>query len=382
MKTIYLDNSATTQPYAEVVDTYAKALQQYYGNPSSLHHVGIEAEKMLAAARQIAADLLQVERDEIFFTSGGTEGNNLALFGVAREYAKRGKHLIVSQVEHSSVLEVFRQLEKEGFEVTYLPVDRHGRISIRDLEQAIREDTILVSIMCVNNEIGTIQPIAEIGTILSKHPKVHFHVDAVQAFGKIPVIPKAWRVDLLTLSGHKFHGPKGTGLLYKSKKTRLHPLMIGGGQEEGVRPGTQNVPGIIAFTKAMRISAENTLKFGKEVGHLRELLWQGIENIPGLFINSPKDGAPHILNFSAPGIKAEVLLHSLEEKGIFVSTKSACSSKEESISHVLEAIKLPKERAKSAIRVSLSRFNTKEEIEYVVLTLRDTIEKLKRITKV
>ncbi len=379
---IYLDNSATTKPYTEVIEVYTKALQEYYGNPSSLHQLGANAAKVLQAAREVSANLLQVSPEEIIFTTGGTEGNNLAILGVAFQYSRRGKHLITSQIEHSSVLHTFRYLEQQGFEVTYLPVDHQGHISITDVEKALRSDTTLVSIMHVNSEIGTIQPIAEIGKLLSKRPKTIFHVDAVQSYAKIPVSPKSWGIDLLTVSGHKLHGPKGTGLLYKAEKIRLQPLQYGGGQENGLRSGTENVPGIIAFTKAMRMSSERQRQFETEVGSLRKRLWQGLEAIPDVTINSPQIGVPHILNFSVPGIKPEVMLHALEEKGIYVSTKSACSSKEESISHVLQAIDLPIDRSKSALRISLSSFNTVTEIDYTLEKIKEMIIELKEIAKV
>lgn len=379
---VYLDNSATTIPYPEVVDVYTKALKEYYGNPSSLHRLGAEADKVLTAARQMAANLLQISPEEVIFTSGGTEGNNLAISGVAFQYSRRGKHLITTQIEHSSVLNTFHFLENQGFEVTYLPVDANGMISLDDLKKSIRSDTILVSIMHVNSELGTIQPIEEVGSLLRNFSKIIFHVDAVQSFAKIPVKPKIWGIDLLTLSGHKFHGPKGTGLLYKSKNIQLQPLMFGGGQEFGFRSGTQNVPGVIAFTKAMRMSSDRQSQFQSDVGGLRDRLWHELEQIPGITINSPMVGAPHILNISAVGIKPEVMLHALEDKGVYVSTKSACSSKEESISHVLQAIHLPIERAKSALRISLSNFNTLEEINYAIQMIKETISELYGIAKV
>lgn len=379
---IYLDNSATTRPYPEVIEVYTRSLQEYYGNPSSLHQMGAEASKVLHAARQVAAKLLQASPEEIIFTTGGTEGNNLAILGAVRHYAGRGRHIITSQIEHSSVLNTFQYLESHGFEVTYLPVNHQGHICINDLESAIRTDTILVSIMHVNSEIGSIQPIAEIGQLLSKYPKIIFHVDAVQSFAKIPLKPKSWGIDLLTLSGHKFHGPKGTGLLYKAKKIQLQPLQFGGGQENGFRSGTENVPGIIAFTKAMRMSSDRQAQFHEEVGLLRSRLWQGLKAIPDVSINSPMDGAPHIVNISVVGIKPEVMLHALEEKGVYVSTKSACSSKEETISHVLQAIQLPLDRAKSALRISLSSFNTAAEIDETLAKIQETITELKGIAKV
>lgn len=380
---IYLDNSATTKPYPEVIEVMAKSMNDYFGNPSSLHKLGVEAERVLTAARKTAAGLLGVLQEEIIYTSSGSEGNNLAIMGIAGSYGERGKHIITSQVEHSSVLEPFRRLERQGFEVTYLPVDRWGRISLTQLEEHLRSDTILVSIMHVNNEIGTIQPIEEIGELLKKYPKTVFHVDAVQSFGKLWINPKKFGIDLLTISGHKFHGPKGVGLLYKNQQVQLDPLILGGGQENGLRSGTENVPGIIAFTKAMRMSLDRMEQFQREVSKMRNRLLEGINGITGIKINSPiENSAPHIINFSVPGIKPEVLLHLLEEKGILVSTKSACSSKESKISHVLKATGIPEDQAKGAIRISLSLDNTMEEINYTIDALNAIIPNLKKVMRV
>lgn len=362
-----------------MIDVYSKALQEYYGNPSSLHQIGVQADKVLASAREMAASLLEVLPEEIIFTTGGTESNNMAILGAVQSYRNRGKHLITTQIEHSSVLNTFTELQNRGFDVTYLPVDRNGVISVSDLEKALRPDTILVSIMHVNSEIGSIQPIAAIGELLERYPKIIFHVDAVQSFAKIALHPKKWAIDLLSISGHKFHGPKGTGLLYKSKKISLAPIQFGGGQEYGLRSGTQNVPGIIAFTKAMRLSKERQVFFETEVRVLRERLWQGLQAVQEVSINSPQDGAPHILNISVDGIKAEVMLHALEKRGIMVSTRSACSSKEEKISYVLEAIQLPRDKAISALRISLSSFTTAEEIDKTIHAIKQCIIELKGI---
>lgn len=373
---IYLDNSATTFPYPEVIDVYHKALHDYYGNPSSLHRIGSEADQVLQGARKVIANLLQVLPEEIIFTSGGTEGNNMAIQGVAHQYKSRGKHIITSQIEHASVLHTCQHLERLGFDVTYLPVNADGVVSVEDVKDAMRPDTILVSIMHVNSEIGSIQPIREIGALLAQYPKVIFHVDAVQSIAKLPVKPKEWGIDLLTISGHKFHGPKGTGALYKAKHIQLQPVVFGGGQEFGYRSGTQNVPGIIAFTKAFRISMERQSHFQQSVGELRQYLWRKLAGINRIVINSPREGAPHILNISVMGIKPEVMLHALEKRGVMVSTRSACSSKEEKISHVLQALHLPYERAASALRLSLSSFNTKEEMDRTVEAIQDCIREL------
>lgn len=373
---IYLDNSATTVPYPEVMDVYNQASKEYYGNPSSLHKIGSEADKVLRSAREVAANVLHIFPDEIIFTAGGTEGNNMAIQGVAYRYRERGKHLITTQIEHASVLNTFKHLESEGYSVTYLPVDRNGHVAVTEVEAAIRKDTILVSIMHVNSEVGVVQPIAAIGDIVKKHPKIIFHVDAVQSFGKIPLHIKKWGIDLLTLSGHKFHGPKGAGLLYKAEKVALQPLFFGGGQEFGLRSGTQNVPQIIAFTKALRMSAERQSHFNEQVGRLRERLWGGLETIHEAVINSPKEGAPHIVNVSFIGIKPEVMLHALEKRGILVSTKSACSSKEQKTSHVLEAMHVPVQQAQSALRFSLSSFTTEREIDATIVAIKQCVIEL------
>lgn len=374
---IYLDNSATTPPYPEVVDVVQKAMLSYFGNPSSLHQKGVEAENLLKQARTVSAQALQCKPSEIIFTSGGTEGNNAAIKGVAFQYQSRGKHVITTAVEHPSVYDAFGQLESFGFEVTYLPVNREGRVSLQDVKQAIRPDTILVSIMHVNNELGTIQPIGEIGTFLKLHPRILFHVDAVQSFGKVPFKMKNWGIDLLTLSAHKFHGPRGTGILAKREGIALMPLLAGGGQEGGYRSGTENIPGIAGLAKAIRMTAESQ---GKTMIHLQKLIQElrlGLETIPECVINTPQNGsAPHIMNISFPGMKAEVLVHALEEHGIMVSTKSACSSKVQEPSRVLLATGVKREQAISSIRVSLGAATQMEEIQLFLKGLKESLARI------
>ena len=379
---IYLDNSATTKPLPEVMDSFVKVSKEYFGNPSSLHGIGGQAEKLLSQARSQVTQLLSVKQKEIYFTSGGTEGNNLAIKGIAFAYKDRGKHLITTTIEHASVRESFKQLESMGFEVTEIPVDSNGRVHVVDIEKAIRPDTILVSVIHVNNEVGTIQPIEEIGQLLKKHPKILFHVDHVQGIGKVPLDLNESHVDLCTISAHKFHGLKGNGLLFVRDGVMIHPLFTGGSQEGKVRSGTENVAGVVCMSKALRLILD---KLQTELEQLRKVsneLRKGLEKIDGIVINTPeKFAAPHILNFSVPHVKSEVFVHALEEKDIFVSTTSACSSKQKTISNTLVAMGIPEERAGSAIRVSLSYYNTLDEVKKVLSAVEQTVEGLRKVMK-
>ncbi len=379
---IYLDNSATTKPLPEVIDSFVKVSKDYFGNPSSLHGIGGQAEKLLSQARSQVAQLLSVKQKEIYFTSGGTEGNNLAIKGIAFAYKDRGKHLITTTIEHASVRESFKQLESMGFEVTEMPVDYNGRVHVADIEKAIRPDTILVSVMHVNNEVGTIQPIEEIGQLLNKYPKILFHVDHVQGIGKVPLDLNKCNVDLCTISAHKFHGLKGNGLLFVRDGVNIHPLFTGGSQEGKVRSGTENVAGIVSMSKALRLILD---KFTNELDQLRKVsheLRKGLEKIDGIVINTPeKFAAPHIINFSVPHVKSEVFVHALEEKDIYVSTTSACSSKQKTISNTLIAMGIPEERAGSAIRLSLSYYNTMDEVKKVLSAVKQTVEGLRKVMK-
>jgi len=375
---IYLDNSATTKPHPQVIEVVKKTMESYYGNPSSLHQKGVEAEHVLRQARIVAAEALKCKPTEIFFTSGGTESNNAAIKGVAWQYQSRGKHIVTTQVEHPSVYDVCKQLEELGFSVTYVPVDSDGRVSADDVIKAIRPDTILVSVMHVNNELGTIQPIEQIGAHVSRLPKVLFHVDAVQSFGKLPVNPRQWAVDLLSISAHKFQGPRGVGLLYKREGLALQPLLMGGGQEGGVRSGTENLPAIAGMAKAIRLMEERGAQESKRLAGLLAKLREGVNGIDGCVINTPSQhAAPHILNLSVPGAKAEVLLHAMEEKGFLISTKSACSSKLDEPSRVLMATGMRRARALASIRVSLGYENTEAEIQQFVEALRHTVEEMR-----
>ena len=379
---IYLDNSATTKPLPEVIDSFVKVSKEYFGNPSSLHGIGGQAEKLLSQARSQVTRLLSVREKEIYFTSGGTEGNNLAIKGIAFAYKDRGKHLITSTIEHASVREPFKQLESLGFDITEVPVDNHGRIHIEDIEKAIRPDTILVSVMHVNNEVGTIQPVEEIGQLLKKYPKILFHVDHVQGIGKVPLDFNQSNIDLCTISAHKFHGLKGNGLLFVRDGVKIHPLFTGGSQEGKVRSGTENVAGVVSMSKALRLILD---KMENEIDHMMKVsneLRRGLAKIDGVVINTPeKFAAPHILNISVPHIKSEVFVHALEEKDIYVSTTSACSSKLKTISNTLVSMGISKERAGSAIRLSLSYYNTIDEIKRVLSAVEETVEGLRKVMK-
>ncbi|EJL28593.1 cysteine desulfurase family protein [Brevibacillus sp. BC25] len=379
---IYLDNSATTRPHPQVIETVRRAMESYYGNPSSLHQKGVEAENVLKQARKVAAQYLGCKESEVIFTSGGTESNNTAIKGIAFQYQNRGKHIITTQVEHPAVYDVCKQLEGLGFTVTYLPVDREGRVSVEAVQKAMRPDTILVSVMHVNNELGTIQPILEIGQWLKQFPKVLFHVDAVQGVGKVPLRIKDSGIDLLSVSAHKFYGPRGVGILYKREGLIIHPLMMGGGQEGGVRSGTENLPAIAGMAKAIRILEELGSVEMIRLQTLNQQLREGVATIEGCIVNTPETNtAPHIMNLSVPGVKAEVLLHALEDKGFLISTKSACSSKVNEPSRVLTAIGIERDCALSSLRVSLGRENTAEDIQQFLKALEECVRVLRTYIK-
>ena len=380
----YLDNSATTKCSEKAVEIMNKVLREDYGNPSSMHLKGFEAENYLKKTRSIIAKSLKVNEKEIIFTSGGTETNNMALIGCATAYHRSGMHIISTPVEHPSVANALAVLEKIGYEITYLPVDEKGRINLKVLSDEIRPDTTLVSIMHVNNEIGTIEPIVEAANIIKqKNSTTLLHVDAVQSFGKIEVFPKKMNIDLLSVSGHKIHGPKGSGFLYVSDKVKLNPIMLGGGQEWGLRSGTENVPAIAGLGVAVEEIFKNFDKNQKKLYKLREYLITELSKIEGVSLNGPLDetGAPHILSMSVEGVRAEVLLHSLEEKGIFVSAGSACSSNKPAVSKTLTAIGLKKSLLDSTVRFSFSIHTTKEELEYTVKELKEIIPKLRKYTR-
>lgn len=386
---VYLDHSATTKVAPEVIAAMVEMMESDYGNPSSLHRMGLKAEKKIAKAREQVAKALGVKKKEIIFTSGGTEANNLAIRGIAHQYKNRGQHLITIKIEHPSVLHTFQLLEEEGYQVTYLKVDQDGFVNLDELKEAITPETILVSIMHVNNEVGSVQPIHEIGQLIKEiNSRTLFHVDGIQSFGKLPLNPIKSKIDLLTISGHKIHGPKGIGALYLNEKVQVKPLIGGGGQERGIRSGTENVPGIIG----LGLAAELITKDQKEkMENLRNLkawfLQELIRVIPDMKINGSHleddidkgRSASHIINLSFPGLKGEVLLHALEDVGIYVSTGSACHSRQSAPSHVLQAIGLKNRELESAIRISLSVDTTKEELEYVLKHLPGLVNDFRRL---
>lgn len=374
---IYLDNSATTKIDSSVLDTFNKVNSMYFGNPSSLHELGETTTGLLTQSRNLIAETIDVKPEEIFFTSGGTEGDNWVVKGTAIEKIAFGKHLITSEIEHPAVLESVKQLENMGWEVTYLPVDSRGIISVEKLRRALREDTVLVSVMAVNNETGSVQPIEQIGEVLKDYPSIHFHVDAVQTVGKIDLkLGEQSRVDMAVFSGHKFHGPKGTGFVYVKKGRKLAPLLSGGGQEAGLRSGTENVPGIVAMAKALKLISE------KQAGTQTELtleLKKYLDTKKNIEVFSPEQRAPHILCFGVKGIKGEVTVHALEKRGVYVSTTSACSSRKKVESSTLLAMGIPKSRAETAIRVSLSEDNTLAELKSFIKIFDEIYHSFKAI---
>lgn len=380
----YFDNSATTRCTQAAVDVMQKALLEDYGNPSSLHMKGVTAENYIKTATAQIAKILKVSEKEILFTSGGTESNNLALIGTAIANQRAGRHIITTAIEHASVYNPLIFLEEQGYEVTYLPVDHEGRISLDELEAAVREDTILVSMMHVNNEIGTIEPVEEAAArVHAKNPRTLFHVDAIQSFGKLRIYPKRMGIDLLSVSGHKIHGPKGVGFLYIKDKTKIRPIIHGGGQQRDMRSGTENVPGIAGIGVAAAQIYENFDEKIDALYELREYLVAGMQAFDGVTINgaSGRAAAPHIVSVSFAGIRAEVLLHALEDRQIYVSTGSACSSNHPAISGTLKAIGVKPELLDATVRFSLSVDSTKEEADYVLAQLAELLPQLRRFRR-
>lgn len=382
---VYLDNSATTRAYPEVGDIVYKVMCQDYGNPSSMHRKGVEAEHYVKDAKEILAKLLKVNAKEIFFTSGGTESDNLALIGAARANRRRGNHLITSSIEHPAILNTMRYLEEEeGFRVTYLPVDENGRVRLEALKEALCQDTILVSIMYVNNEVGSVQPIEEAVKIVKNfNPRILFHSDAVQGFGKYHIYPKRVGIDMLSASGHKIHGPKGTGFLYINEKVKIKPIIFGGEQQKNIRSGTENVPGIAGLGLAAKMIYQD---LNMKVSLMRELkahFIEGVSKIEHTTVHGLTDenSAPHIISVGIAGVRSEVLLHTLEDKGIYVSSGSACASNHPAISGVLRGIGTSQEYLDSTLRFSMSEFTTKEEIDYTLETLYNCVPMLRRYTR-
>ena len=367
---IYFDNAATTKIYDDALTSYVQVSQKFFGNPSSLHQLGVDAYQVLTKARAQVASLLSVQPEEIFFTSGGTESNNRAIKGTALEKSVFGKHIITTKIEHPSVIQTCKQLERFGFEVTYLDVDSKGIVSVDQLKESIRKDTILVSVMAVNNEVGAVQPIAEIAKVLEEYPSIHFHVDAVQAVERASQLLAIGRIDLLSLSAHKFHGPRGVGIMYKKFGRKIQALLTGGGQEKGERSTTENLPGIVATTKALRMALEEE----SVTGELRSQLWKELATKSEIRIFSPEDGASHVLCFAIKGVRGEVVVHAFENHGIYISTTSACSSKKADSSSTLYAMDVPTEWATGAVRVSFSNDNTKEEVEQFIKVLHQLMK--------
>ncbi|MDO4321843.1 MAG: cysteine desulfurase family protein [Lachnospiraceae bacterium] len=429
----YLDNSATTRCTDAVKEVVVRTMMEDYGNPSSKHMKGVEAERYLRDARETIARTLKVNEKEIYFTSGATESNNWALIGAATANRRAGMHIITTAIEHPAVLMPLQYLEEQGFRVTYLPVDERGHISLQDLEAAVCEDTILVSMMYVNNEIGTIEPIAEAAKIVKKHnPRILFHVDAVQAYGKLAVYPKKLGIDLLSVSAHKIHGPKGIGFLYVNEKAKIHPLLLGGGQQKGMRSGTDNVPGAAGLAQAAKEAYEHLEENTQHLLSLKQRMTAGLTELsrklemdeaaqgkaatgkavsgkaatekadpgkagsgktgPGkggqelkpVVIHSEEGekSAPHIVSAAFPGVRSEVLLHALEERRIYVSAGSACSSnKKLPVSAVLKELHLRPELLESTLRFSFSRYTTQEEIDYCLQVLAELLPVLRRYAR-
>ena len=385
----YLDNSATTRVFPEVAELMIKIMCEDYGNPSSLHMKGVQAESYLRYAKETMARLLKVNEKEIFFTSGGTESDNMALLGCAFANRRRGNHLVTTQIEHPAILQTMRYLETQGYRVTYLPVNSYGQISLEDLKKSLTSETILVSIMHTNNEIGSLQPIAEAGMLIKKmNPNTLFHVDAVQGFGKGKIYPKRLGIDLMSVSGHKIHGPKGIGMLYIGEKVKIQPILHGGGQQQNMRSGTDNVPGAAGLAKAAELLYQH---YDEDMEHLyrcKKYFMDGIRKLDGVVINGllpeAPDGegtAPHIVSVSFAGVRSEVLLHALEEEGIYVSAGSACSARKPQPSATLRAIGVEKPLLESTIRFSFSVYTTEEELHYTLQTIYDKIPILRRYAR-
>lgn len=389
---IYFDNAATTRPSDEVIDIMTKVMKEDYGNPSSKHLKGVDAEKYIRNARETIAGILKVNEKEILFTSGGTESNNMAITGAAMANKRAGNHIITTAFEHSAVLEPMKYLEKQGFEVTYLDVDREGHIDLEDLDSKITDETILVSVMFVNNETGAVQNIEEIGRVIkNKNPDTIFHTDAIQAFGKYRIYPKKTGIDLMSVSSHKFHGPKGTGFLYINSGIKINPIILGGGQQKNMRSGTEDVPSIAGMAKAAEMAYETLDENFAYISGLKDYTlmnllsrMSGHDGKPALKVraNSYPAGfsAPHIVSITFENVKSEVLLHALEDKGIYVSAGSACASNRSEISKTLTAVGLTKQQADSTIRLSFCKNNTTEEIDEFFKAIDELVPVLSRFT--
>lgn len=377
----YFDNAATTKVFDSVKDIVVKAMTEDYGNPSAKHLKGVKAENYIKDARSVIAKSLKAQDKEILFTSGGSESNNMALIGTAQAYCRSGNHIISSSIEHASVYNPLGYLQDQGFEITYLPVDSKGHISLTELEQAIRPDTILVSIMYVNNEVGAVEPVEEISRVIKKkNPDTLFHVDAIQAYGKFRICPKRQGIDLLSVSGHKIHGPKGVGFLYIGEKVKIKPLIYGGGQQKGLRSGTENVPGVAGMgVAAKEIYTDHQEKID-QLYELKDYLIDRLKELEGVTINSQlgRESAPQIVSASFEGVRSEVLLHGLEEKGVYVSSGSACSASHPGVSGTLKGIGVRQDLLDATLRFSFGMFNTMDEIDYAVEVLKELLPVLRR----
>lgn len=376
----YFDNAATTAVFPEVKELIVRLMEEDYGNPSSLHMKGVQAEKYIKeAATRIAKELKCYEK-ELVFTSGGTESNNLAIIGAAMAHRRAGKHIITTNIEHASVSAAMDFLSSEGYEITYVGVGSDGKLDLEALKNALREDTILVSVMYVNNEIGTIQPVEEISRIVKGfNPSVIYHVDAVQAFGKLRISPKKLGVDLMSISGHKIHGPKGSGVLYIKEKTLLRPIIYGGGQQRALRSGTENVPAIAGMGLAAELIYKEHDSKMRHVRGLKDSFIDKVTSIENVYSNS--GDAPHIASISFVGVRSEVMLHALEDREIYVSAGSACSSNKPHISNVLKAINLDNDRLESTLRFSFCENNTMEQVDYAVEVIKELLPMLRRYTR-
>lgn len=381
---IYFDNSATTPVFPCVREVMMRTMEDDFGNPSSMHRKGMDAENYIRTAKTQIAKTLKVDEKEILFTSGGTESNNTAILGTVSANPRLGKHLITSAIEHPSVANTMHWLEGQGYRVTYLPVDHEGRISLEDLAAAIDDETILVSIMMVNNEIGTREPIEEISRVIKeKNPNTIFHVDAVQAYGKYVIRPKKWGIDLMSVSGHKIHGPKGIGFLYIRDKVKINPIIFGGEQQKGLRSGTENVPGIAGLgAAAEEIYREHESRTAYLYG-CKSRMTEGLLQLEGVTVNGPAvdDGAPHVVSASFAGVRSEVLLHALEDKGIYVSAGSACASNHPGLSSTLVAIGLDQKLLDCTLRFSFSIFTTEEEVDETLKALKELLPFLRKYTR-
>ncbi len=373
----YFDNAATTAVFSEVKDIMIKLMEEDYGNPSSLHMKGVEAERYIKTATAQIAKELKCQEKEVVFTSGGTEANNLAIIGGAIAHRRAGKHIITSEIEHASVSATMDFLAKEGYEISVVGVDSQGKLKLDELKATLRPDTILVSVMYVNNEIGAIQPVEEIGKIIKDYnPSILYHIDAVQAFGKLRFTPKKLGADLLSISGHKIHGPKGSGVLYIKEKTLIRPIIYGGGQQKAMRSGTENVPAIAGMGLAAELMYKNHESKMEHIRGLKEAFIEKVTKLENVFDNSGE--APHIASVSFVGIRSEVMLHALEERGVYVSSGSACSSNKPHVSNVLKAIGLDNTKLESTLRFSFSEFNTMEQVEYAVQVIEEILPVFRR----